>query len=131
MGIDILSNANNLSVFSIVRQIGFVVAALVFNMCVEAYGLIVINTTSIRGHQVLQYAILSCILVDISLALGGRTRFVGDIVMSVVPPAVTDLLGSLPRLWVHPSLSFTLKEALSIVLLKRVIQKLKQTKGAS
>lgn len=92
----VFQNTNNMLVFSIVPRTGFVMVGLVFNMCVEVYGLIVLNTSSIRGLQVLLYAVLSCNLVDVSLTLGGHTRFMGDVFVSVVPTPVTNLLGSSP-----------------------------------
>ncbi|OAQ27407.1 hypothetical protein K457DRAFT_21290 [Linnemannia elongata AG-77] len=88
-------------------------------------------STSIRELQVLRYAILICILVGVSLALGGHTRFVRDVFVSNVPPDVTNLLGSLPRSWIYPSLSLSLHEALSNVLFRGVIQKLEQFKRAN
>jgi hypothetical protein len=101
-------------------------AALIINMCTGICSLMVVNKASVRGFKVLNYAIWIPLLVDVCLTLGGHTRFVGETFESVMSPAVTNLLGSSPWPWIHPSLSHTVHAMIPIHILRVAIQQLEK-----
>ncbi|KAG0273630.1 hypothetical protein BGZ96_004764 [Linnemannia gamsii] len=103
----------------------FVMTALVYNICVEVFGLFalaVASRTSRRLHQVIFYALLSCLLVDVALSVQGHTRFIGEPLKSMFPMNLVDSIG-LP-LWsrIYPSMDVALFELVPIYMMWYVVK---------
>ncbi|OAQ27273.1 hypothetical protein K457DRAFT_127451 [Linnemannia elongata AG-77] len=107
----------------------FIMAALVFNMWIEVFGLIVLATTtstSKRRCQALYYAQLSCLLVDVSLSVQGHTRFINGPSKLMLPMALIDYVGSPLWSWIYPSFDTVLLEMLPIFMMWRTIREFKR-----
>ena len=82
-------------------------AALVFHMCVDVFGLIVLSTAtgaSRRGLQALYYAMISCMFVDLCLEIQGHTRLINEPSKSMLPMAWINYIGSPLWLFIYPSI---------------------------
>lgn len=104
-------------------------AALVFNMWIEVFGLIVLATTtstSKRRCQALYYAQLSCLLVDVSLSVQGHTRFINGPSKLMLPMALIDYVGSPLWSWIYPSFDTVLLEMLPIYMMWRTVREFKR-----
>ncbi|KAF9539321.1 hypothetical protein EC957_005543 [Mortierella hygrophila] len=107
----------------------FIMTALVFNMCVEVFGLLVLVTAadaSRRRFQMLYYAILSCLLIDVCLSVQGRTRFINEPIKSMLPMALIDYVGSLLWSWIYPSFDAVMLELIPIYIMWRMVRDFKR-----
>lgn len=104
--------------------IGFIIAALVFNKCVEVFGLWVCVTAtgvSRRRCQALYYAMLISLLVDVSLSVQGHTRFIRESSKSMLPIALIDYVGSPLWSWIYPSFDTVLLELMPIYMMWQTV----------
>lgn len=118
-----------LIIYTTYCAIGFIIAALVFNMCVEVLGLFVLATatsTSRRRWKALYYAALSCLLVDVGLSVQGHARFIREPSKLMLPMALIDYVGSPLWSWIYPSFDTVLLELTPIYIMWWTVRNFKR-----